>query len=172
MGGLHCNKHNLRWSSSYNQLKRSRFAVFRSLRERESGTVIFHVSLFSALAASSSGISVLLRTVFRVFDAIFGWCYELMNVWMKIRGPCQGPDIHSFGDNSFIKSTVEIVIIISNVKNCFINFSHVHFLYLLMGSNCCTLLSVPFLAHPAPSGNRVSYWDLWTLYSNVNIKMI
>ena len=21
------------------------------------------------------------------------WCYELMNVWIKIRGPCQGPDL-------------------------------------------------------------------------------
>ena len=27
-----------------------------------------------------------------VLNAIVGWCCELMNVPMKIRGPCQGPD--------------------------------------------------------------------------------
>ena len=43
-----CNKHHLKRSSSYIQLKRSRFAVFWSCRResRESGTVTFHVSLF------------------------------------------------------------------------------------------------------------------------------
>ena len=50
-----CNKHHLKQFSSYIQLKRSRFADFRSSRERESGTVTFNVSLFSALAESSSG---------------------------------------------------------------------------------------------------------------------
>ena len=41
------NKHHLKRFSSYIQVKRSRFAVFRSSRESgESGTVTFHVSLF------------------------------------------------------------------------------------------------------------------------------
>ena len=57
-----CNKRHLKRFLSFIQLKRSRFAVFRSSRERESGTVTFHVSFFSALAASSSGMCVLLGT--------------------------------------------------------------------------------------------------------------
>ena len=77
--------------------KMSHFVVFRSSwsreREWESGTVTCHVSLFSALAASSSGMCDLFETFIGCcMLAIVGWCYELMNVRMKIRGPCQGPD--------------------------------------------------------------------------------
>ena len=51
------NKYHLKRFSNYSQLIRPRFAVVRSSsnesreRERESGTVTFHLSLFSALAA-------------------------------------------------------------------------------------------------------------------------
>ena len=67
--------------------------VGRESRERESGTVTFIHVCYSALAESSSGRFCSLWNFLRVLCAIVGWCFLLMNVPMKIRGPCQGPDI-------------------------------------------------------------------------------
>ena len=47
---------------SYNRLKRRHFGRRRRVGSRESGTVTCHVSIFSALAASLSGMCVLLET--------------------------------------------------------------------------------------------------------------
>ena len=46
--------------------------------------------IVSWLKVRQEGVE-LLRCV--VCCSIVGWWYELMDVWMKILGPCQGPDI-------------------------------------------------------------------------------